>query len=386
MNGICGIHATDLYRFVCEFLENSSQLRRLILKDTSIFDDNDIDVDISRFCYAIEKSKCLEELTMAEDLVYTAVNDGYNYDESHLQQILDYCGRLRYLSFRGDDGESNLGEDWCERVSSFLEHNTNLTSLVLEGRFLGDNEAELLASALEHNTSLRSLDLGVCLGYGISAEGVKELRKVLCGVDSFTVRHGVSLSGLNAIASNCNHTCSIQLTNENRGISKYEEICPNEDLLKLINRYECPKDNRRLKILSALYASNCKGPHKEMEDMHLACIPNVLAMVSQEEYGNKVYEDDTSSVVSMISIVSYDSELDELEEAFDEWVDDVFVDFHKSFTDSRFTGKQARLTMFYHILRTNGVCLMEYSSSIPHSIAIPGKKKKANRGRKRAHS
>ena len=122
----------------------------------------------------------------------------------------------------------------------------------MEGRFLGDNEAELLASALEHNTSLRSLDLGVCLGYGISAEGVKELRKVLCGVDSFTV---ISLSGLNAIASNCNHTCSIQLTNENRGISKYEEICPNEDMLKLFNRYESPNDNRRLKILSALYAS-----------------------------------------------------------------------------------------------------------------------------------
>ena len=77
---------------MCEFLENSSQLRRLILKDTSIFDGDDIDVDISRFCYAIEKSKCLEELTMAEDLVYTAVNDGYYYDESHLQQILDYCG------------------------------------------------------------------------------------------------------------------------------------------------------------------------------------------------------------------------------------------------------------------------------------------------------
>ena len=193
----------------------------------------------------------------------------------------------------------------------------------------------------------------------LNEKGYNALRRALMSTD---LSGGVT--GLNAVADS-NHTCSIQSLCE-------ETACPDEELLNSLNRFDCPKENRSFKILSILYATNCQGFDNEVRSLPVRLIPFVLGLVSdqselsdelQEMEIDKASDEDSDMFSVMSSDISssccYDSELDDLSEALDEWVDDKFDDFQKAFIYSNFTGKLARMRMMYQILREHGASLMD---------------------------
>ena len=89
------------------------------------------------------------------------------------------------------------------------------------------------------------------------------------------------------------------------------------------------------------------------------------------------------------SLYSKDSMLDDLESAFDE-VDDVYDDFHRSFAGCGYacsqgcesTGRRARLTMTYQLLKHYGLALMDRQHK-SHLLKVP-KKGRGRRKRKRS--
>ena len=118
-------------------------------------------------------------------------------------------------------------------------------------------------------------------------------------------------------------------------------------------------------------------------------LPELLAFISEgfsrdvPDAEFSVAEDDTCdsdclSIESDSSFDGCDSELDELDELFDEEDDEVFQDFSKSFMDLAFTGKRARFTIMFQVLKLWGLPLLDRTDPSHHSRnqAMPGTKAK----------
>ena len=431
------IGGSEVYRFLCEFLENNCSIKQLILRDMDdylLYESNYIDGNsICRFCDAVEASNSLEELSLVN------LNLGFDdsLDDYYLPLILGASRNLKYLRLQNSD----LGEDMGRIISYFIAGNSSLKHLVLGGQplsnfvddkvQLNDDDVRRIAEALLSNTNLRILDLGLGLGLGTSSldkgEGLKILRKALFStkMQATGLFAPKKKSGLNAVVAT-NHTCSILYDSL---VGEESPLRQELTLLDALNRNEDPAENRKWKILSILYATKCKGIDDEMDGVPLRLIPHVLALISSgdetsqdmsaddvtaneigvtcgsneenaylmktvlpEEMEDEEYPDDLSGDDD--SIVSYDSELDDLESAFDE-VDEVYDDFHKSFSDSTYiTGKRARVTMMYQLLQKYGLPLMEGMSS-PRAVKdgtfssrdcnVDSRNHEKKSGRKRAH-
>ena len=392
-----GRGAHDVYHFLCEFLECSCSIKRLILRDMNGFYDsyyNDGN-NTCRFCDAVEASESLEELSLVNlDLGFDIESSGDYY----LPLVLDASRNLKYLSLDNSD----LGEDMGRVIADFIGGNPSVKHLVLGGQPLSDDVLRRIASALLSNTNLRILDLGL-VDWIWMDKGLKILRKALFSMKMQMTRlFAPKMSGLNAVVAASNHTCSIHYTAHGqvrplRGpgwLVEEDEQCPELTLLNALNRNEDPAENRKWKILSILYATKCNGFDNEMDDVPLRLIPDVLSLISSGARAEDTAADDEteavcsnnadnddmdeSSCLSAVaeemecsyilseegSIVSYDSELDDLESAFDESIDEVYDDFHKSFSDpTSFTGRRARVTMIYHLLQKYGPPLMDETAS-----------------------
>ena len=350
----------DIRRFACEFLENNTTIKRLTLKG---YREYQAGKSLTRFCRAVESNNSLEELQMINIIL-----SGTDEDQSKLSMILDASQNLQCLGLR----RCYLGYDGVGvAIAEFLVGNPNLSYLMLGGTEMTDDDIRRIADALLTNTNLRTLDFGCFSESGthshITQRGMKALHQ--CLISPYTN------TDLNSVA-NANHTCTIT------SLLRSQQSCPSEELVNSLNRFECPKDNRKFKILSILYATDCKGSSNEMDDIPLQLLPYVLTLISDTSSGvleapGKDPADD-SSVVTDASCVSYDSELDDLEEALDEWVDDVYDDFHKSFLYAKHTGTLARVRMMYQFVRVYGVPLVSTNTYSSHT-ASTGKKKRGHK-------
>ena len=96
---------------------------------------------------------------------------------------------------------------------------------------------------------------------------------------------------------------------------------------------------------------------------------------------------DDMSVESDGSFDSYDSELEDLDDAFEEEEDEVYENFDKSFLDPAFCGERARLTIMFQVVQKWGLPLLDKNPSlespakpVPVDEVIERKKKKRRRG------
>jgi hypothetical protein len=88
--------------------------------------------------------------------------------------------------------------------------------------------------------------------------------------------------------------------------------------------------------------------------------PRAEALLQDVHEGTR---SDALSVESDASFDDYDSELEDLDDAFEEDVDEAFEDFDKSFVNPAFSGKRARLTIMYQVLKLWGLHLLDNSTS-----------------------
>ena len=210
---------------------------------------------------------------------------------------------------------------------------------------------------------------------------------------------------LGAVASS-NHTCSVQLATHTYA----REPCVEEALLGVLNCRSNPRDNRQWKVLSLLYATRGKGNGNEFKTIQTSkMIPEVLAFISDETtvdsdtpstsddasethqvgctadseslFGEDSEDSDASSVESVQSFDSYDSILDELDDAFEDDEDEVYEDFDKSFTDSAFSSKRARLTVTFQVLKHWGLHLLDKSPPLPEPEVVEERKSKKMRNK-----
>ena len=315
------------------------------------------------------------------------------------------CKNMKYLSLHN----CALGKRGGETIAEFLE----LSSCSLEHLYLGDtaitdDDVVQISAALQTNNKLCVLSIGGKAN-NITAVGRKALTKAL-----------FDTSSMDALA-NSNHTCRVDTVSNN--LPPSSDPCPHEVLLDIINCNTCPKDNRRWKVLSVLYATNGMGIGDEFETYQkLKVFPELLAFIalsfddenlSTDEtvlvggtspaasilaslgsfFSSSTKEeteddsDDELSVESDESFDSYDSELDDLDDAFEEEEDEVYEDFGKSFFDPSVCGGRARLTIMFQVIQKWGLPLLDKSPPLvssakpaPVDEGIKRKKKKRRRG------
>ena len=281
--------------------------------------------------------------------------------------------------------------------------------LYLGNAGLIDDDLVKFANALKLNTNMRVLGLG---GQGtrrtrntnqINAMGREALANIL-----------FDTSSLDTVA-NSNHTCRVDIVSN---IPQSSDPCLHEALLDILNCNSSPKDNRRWKVLSILYAINGVGIGDEFESyQNLKVIPELLAFItasfedenmstdetevhvgsspassifpslsslfSSSSSGKKDEADEDSgdelSVESDESFDSYDSELEDLDEAFEDDEDEVFENFDKSFFDPSVCGERARLTIMFQVVQKWGLPLLDKNPTLAEQPAAESGKQKRKR-------
>jgi len=359
---------------------------------------------------AIANHPSLEELHISDMVL---VEDGTDEEALYYEDfytLLVSCKKMKYLSLH----HSALGKRGGETIAEFLE----LSSCSLEHLYLGDtaitdDDVVQISAALQTNNKLCVLSVGGKEN-NITAVGRKALTKVL-----------FDTSSLDTVA-NSNHTCRVDVSNN---LPPSSDPCPHEDLLDILNCNTCPKDNRRWKVLSVLYATNGMGIEDEFKTyQNLKVIPEVLAFITASFEGEELHtgEDQSTNETSEVhdgdgseaspaassifpslsslfsssnskkkeeadgdssdlsvesdhSFDSYDSELEELDDAFEEEEDEVYENFDKSFLDPSFCGERARLTIMFQVVQNWGLPLLNknpYLAEDPVAAAKDGKQKK----------
>lgn len=219
-------------QFVCGILESrTTNIKRLIFRQNTGFND--------RLYKAIENHPSLEELHFTNMKIGKV--DGL------LQKILNISRRVKYLNFN----RNVIGEAGGIEIVQFLKYDHSLEHLNLGNTGLTDNDVVLIADALKFDTKLRVLSLGGKKRRGmtsneITSRGRKALSEVLSNA-----------SNLDTVA-NSNHTCRVDIASDLH-LHTSSDPCPHEDLLNILNCKDSPKDNRRWKVLSVLYATNGTG-------------------------------------------------------------------------------------------------------------------------------
>ena len=379
-----------IYNFICDVLEQNTTIKCLVLKQSTSFG--------KELYEAIENHPSLEELHLLEMNI-----------EDHppvLRSILRASKDMRYVNLHN----CALGTEGSEIISNFLKENHKLENLYLGNTGMTNTDAVQISEALQTNNKLRVLSVGG-KGNNITAVGRKALTKAL-----------FDTSSLDAVA-NSNNTCMVSNTVSNN-LPPSSDPCPHEALLDILNCNSCPKDNRRWKVLSVLYATNGMGIGDEFKTyQNLKVIPELLAFITasfedeelpDDEQGDvqdkedsgaspaassifpslsslfssssskKDADDDSGdeiSVESDESFDSYDSELDELDDAFEEEEDEVYENFDKSFLDPTFCGERARLTIMFQVVQKWGLPLLDKNPSqaeepVVAAAAEDGKQKK----------
>ena len=304
--------------------------------------------------------------------------------------------------------------------------------LYLGNAGLIDDDLVKFANALKLNTNMRVLGLG---GQGtrrtrntnqINAMGREALANIL-----------FDTSSLDTVA-NSNHTCRVDIVSN---IPQSSDPCHYEVLLDILNCNSSPKDNRRWKVLSVLYATSGMGIGDEFETyQNLKVIPELLAFVTasfedenlltdetevhvgDEAHVNRgphghvldklfgglsdengassasnifprlspLFQEDTEdnsddelSVESDDSFDGYDSELEDLDDAFEEEEDEVYESFDKSFLDPAFCGERARLTVMFQVVQKWGLPLLDKSLPLPKQPVAAGEDGKQRKKRRR---
>jgi len=346
---------------------------------------------------AIANHPSLEELHISDMVL---VEDGTDEEALYYEDfytLLVSCKKMKYLSLH----HSALGKRGGETIAEFLE----LSSCSLEHLYLGDtaitdDDVVQISAALQTNNKLCVLSIGGKAN-NITAVGRKALTKVL-----------FDTSSLDTVA-NSNHTCRVDTVSNN--LPPSSDPCPHEDLLDILNCNTCPKDNRRWKVLSVLYATNGMGIEDEFKTyQNLKVIPEVLAFITASFEGEELHtgEDQSTNQTSEVhdgygsgaspaapsifpslsslfssssskkkeeadgdssddlsiesdhSFDSYDSELEELDDAFEEEEDEAYENFDKSFLDPAFCGERARLTVMFQVVQKWGLPLLDKSPSL----------------------
>ncbi|KAL9183973.1 hypothetical protein ACHAXT_002059 [Thalassiosira profunda] len=374
--------------FITSVLGENSSIRRLAFKWGFCWDGG--------MLRAVENHPSLEELH---------VGMRFHENQPMLGRILRSSRSLKYLNLRS----STIGDEGGDIISRFLQKNYDLEYLDLGRVKITDADAKKIALSLAFNTKLRVLNLAGKT-QGISVAGRTVLRRALLSATAFTQTPGrdgamCRLGGLDSIAR-CNHTCSVKVVSS-------IDPCPLETLFDVLNQSSCPKDNRRLKILSYLYARKGEGSRTEVGDFQRRkLIPDILAYIAQvsectaqvsamevepaEGFSSgqpivgglsglarsliasisppadgKEDEFDALSVESDESYDGYDSELEELDEAFEEDGDEAaYNDFVKSFTDASACGKRLQLTVLFQVLKRWGLPLLDKSPPLSDAELI----------------
>lgn len=412
---ICTIRLNGLsknfYLHACELLENNKMLREFVVEggcdlyffgrfeDEGVHNEkmsmNDIDYDeydgFSRFCDAIQYSS-LQEVHFV-DACFDGWFDKNDYRDGYqasLPLLLDACTSLSYLKFSNRHRSNYFGIKGGEHIASFLRSNHNLKNLYLGSEILDISDIRMIAAALKSNCHLRKLALV------LDDKGEKAIGDTL--FTSYSRRIGCpDLVGLNAVAAS-NHTCHVQNLWRYARANKPKGSAWNI-LLETVNRFEDPRNNRRWKILTVLYATIAKGIDDELKHLPLKLLPLVISQAAQDvccNYYNEInldvegnfdnekneknaHEDEPEGSISMMdietednsemslesnsSIQSFDSVMDDLESAFDER-DEVYIDLDQSFLDpTHYSGSRAKCTLVYQILRQHGLPLFHKSLS-----------------------
>ncbi|KAL7457366.1 hypothetical protein ACHAWC_008912 [Mediolabrus comicus] len=408
---ICTVYldgrSNNFYLHAWELLENNETLRVLVVecgRDISfvgcykgLHEKNECSVgcqydDYRRFCRAIQYSSSLEEVHFVdaffdEDRDENDYHDGY---QASLALLLDACVNLNYLKILTRQESGYFGIRGGEHIASFLRSNPNLKSLYLGSEILDISDIRMIAAALKSNCHLRKLALV------LDDKGEKAMGDTL--FSSYSRRIGCpDLVGLNAVAAS-NHTCHVQNLWRYARASKPKGSAWNR-LLETTNIFEDPRNNRRWKILTVLYATNAKGIDDELKHLPLKLLPLVISQAAQDvcrsDYkeinldveGNfdnekdekNAPEDEPEESINMMdietednsamslepnsSIQSFDSVMDDLDSAFDER-DEVYIDLDQSFLDpTHYSGSRAKATLVYHILKQHGLTLFHKSLS-----------------------
>jgi len=315
--------------------------------------------------------------------------------------------------------------------SQLLKYDHSLEHLNLSNTGLTNDDVVLIADALKFDTKLRVLSLGGKKGRKerctneIASRGRKALSEVL-----------FNASSLDSVA-NSNHTCRVDIASDLH-LHTSLDPCFHEDLLNILNKGS-PKDNRRWKVLSVLYATSGLGIGDEFETyQNLKVIPELLAFVTasfedenlptdetilvgdevahvnlgphgdvldklfgglSDENGassasnifprlSPLFPEETEdnsgdelSVESDESFDSYDSELEDLDDAFEEEEDEVYESFDKSFLDPAFCGERARLTIMFQVVQKWGLPLLDKTPPLPEQPVAAGEDGKQKRKR-----
>ena len=156
--------------------------------------------------------------------------------------------------------------------------------------FITADDAVLLAEALQFNSNLRALSL-----VGNTKNKIKSRNILGRGRQALTEALTKALFNTASLdlAATPNLTCMVHVSSAAVG----QEPWTHEVLLDTLNHIECPKDNRRLKVLSLLYATNGEGIRNELEYyQEKKLIPEMMAFAAQD-----VLEDSVEEVHSVVS-------------------------------------------------------------------------------------
>ena len=347
-------YAEEMYNLVCEVIEKNTTVKYLTLTHAFRFG--------SRLFTALENNQSLEEV----HLIFMQLGS-----REVLSSIFNACKNLKYLDLNG----SNLGRDGGDMIATSVKSNPGLEHLCLLQTGVTNDDAVQISEALQSNTNLRVLSM-VNIGW--------RGRKAMCNV----LFNG---STLDTVAKS-NHSCFVQSASR---------ICKYEALLDILNRKGNPKDNRKWKVLSVLYATKGEGIGEEFKCyQNLKLIPEMLAFISADcsgsesssassemiqEFGDEDDDASNNSDVSMGSIDnisvesdesfdSYDSLMDDLDD-FDDDDDEVYENFDKSFLDPTFCGEPARLTILFQVIKLWGLPLLD---KMP-PLSVKGKRPKKTR-------
>ena len=285
-----------------------------------------------------------------------------------MKNLLNACKNIKYLSLE----YCSLGDLGSAVIWDLLKQNPSLEHLYLGETELTDQDANIIANALKSNTNLRVLSLVGNAHMNITELGREALSRVLFNTSSL---HGIA---------NSNHTCVLQT------VSGGEEPTQYETLLNILNRKGCPNDNRKWKVLSVLYSTKGKGICNEFKTyQNLRLIPEILAYIvdssgssfgdtqSTEEMREEEpiagesctmlqVDDDDLSIESDDSYDGYDSEMEDLDEAFEEEeVDKAYVNFDQSFMNPSLLDGRVKLTMVYQVLKLWGLPLLDKGPTVP---------------------
>jgi len=356
-----------MYNFLCDILEQNTTIKCLVLKQSTSFG--------TELYKAIREHPSLEELHLLQMNI-----------EDHppvLRGILRATKDMRYVNLHN----CAIGTEGGEIISSFLEENHKLEHLYLGNTGMTNTDAVQISEALQTNNKLRVLDVGG-KGNSITLVDRKALTKALFDTSSLD------------IVANSNNTCMVSNTVSNN-FPLSSDPCPHEALLDILNNKSCPKDNRRWKVLSVLYAGMGIGDEFKTYQ-NLKVIPELLAFITasfedeelpDDEQGDEQDKEDSGaspaasifpslsslfsssssskkeeadgdssdelSVESDESFDSYDSELEDLDDAFEEEEDEVYENFDKSFLDPAFCGERARLTIMFRVVQKWGLPLLD---------------------------